>query len=378
MRTSSRLRRTRAFLRRSCWPVLPVAAAVLAFGTLVQWSVAGGDALPTSHLLRIVVGAAAGAVALLFGARRWRAQAWTFYAGCLGLVLLVLVVGRETNQARRWIDLAAGFKIQPSEFMKLALVLALARWFADRAPPRRLRDLAVPALLTAVPAFLILVEPDLGTSLVFAPLLLGMIWLAGTPWRVMRWLLLVPSLLAPLGWGVIQDYQKERILTWWNQDSLTPAQRAAEGYHLWHAKLAVGSGGLQGFGWARGPENRLGLLPERHNDFIFPVIGEEFGFLGGSLFLLGYAALGLVLLTAAARRRDPFQRLVLAGIGLHFLLHLVLNVGVSIGLWPTTGLPLPMVSFGGSSMIVGGMALGVALAVSATRGPVFHAEAFRA
>jgi len=378
MRTPGRLNRARAFLRRSCWPVLPAAAAVLAFGTLVQWSVAGGDALPSSHLIRIVAGGMAGAAALVWGARRWRATAWLFYAACLALVVLVLLVGRETNQARRWIDLVAGFKIQPSEFMKLGLILALARWFADRPPPRGLRDLLVPGALTAVPAFLILIEPDLGTSLVFAPLLLGMVWLAGTPWRTMRWLLFVPVLLAPLGWGVIQGYQKERVLTWWNQDHLTAEQRAAEGYHLWHAKLAVGSGGLNGHGWARGPENRLGLLPERHNDFVFPVIGEEFGFLGGTLFLVGYAGIGMVLLVAAGRRRDPFQRLVLAGIGLHFLVHLVLNVGVSIGLWPTTGLPLPMVSFGGSSMIVGGMALGIALVVSATRGPVFHPEAFRA
>ncbi len=378
MRPLGLIYRGRDFLRRSCWPVLPVAAAIMGFGLLVQWSVAGGEVMPKSHLLRIGVGGASAVAALIVGSRRWRSMAWLYYGGCFALVVLVLIIGRETNQARRWIDIASGFKIQPSEFMKLAVVLGLARWFSERRAPRKLRDLMTPGALVAVPAALILIEPDLGTALTLVPLFLAMTWLAGTPWKLMRWLIFVPLLLVPVAWGSIHGYQKQRIQTWQQQSNMSDAQKATDGYHLWHAKLAVGSGGLHGHGWAQGPENQLNLLPERHNDFIFPVIGEEFGFIGASLFVLGYGSLGMILLIAAGRRRDPFQRMVLAGIGVHFLVHLILNVGVSTGVWPTTGLPLPMVSFGGSSMIVSGLAIGVALSVSASRGPVFHADAFRA
>jgi rod shape determining protein RodA len=290
----------------------------------------------------------------------------------------VLLVGRATHGSRRWIDIAAGFKLQPSEFMKLALILCLARWFADHPRPTRLQQLWKPGLMAALPAFLILIEPDLGTALVFAPLFLALVWLAGLPWRSFRLLLLLPLLLAPAGWLVIQDYQKERIMTWYHQDELTREQLAAEGFHLWHSKMAVGGGGVTGTGWGKGPENRLDRLPERHNDFVFPVVAEEFGFLGASFFLLLYASLGISLIAFSSRYRDPFTRLTLAGIGVHFLVHLCLNVGVTLGVWPTTGLPLPMISFGGSSMIVSGLAVGVAVAVGAERAPIFSAKAFEA
>ncbi len=363
---------------RSCWPMLPFLAAVLGIGLSVQWSVDADLSFPEGHALRLAVLGVCAVVAMAYGVRRWRRQAYLVYGAAFFLVVLVLFVGRETNNSRRWIDLVAGFKLQPSEFMKLALILALSRWFADHPRPRSLWDLRWPLVMTVVPAFLILIEPDLGTALVFAPLLLALVWVAGLPARTMRWLLLLPTLVAPAGWFFIQDYQKERILTWWHQDALTDAEKAAEGYHLWHAKLAVGTGGLTGFGWGEGPENRLDRLPERHNDFVFPVIAEEGGLFGAGLFLLLYLGMGLALLAAASRHRDPFNRFVLAGIGSHFLIHLVLNVGVTLGVWPTTGLPLPLVSFGGSSMIVSGLALGLALAVSADREMDLSSKAFEA
>jgi len=370
--------RSRALLRRSCWPMLPFLFAVLGIGLAVQWSVTADQSLPSGHVLRIAVLGVCAVIAMLYGVRRWRRHAYFIYAASLFLLVLVLLVGRETNNSRRWIDLFAGFKLQPSEFMKLALIVALSKWFADHPRPRGLLDIWKPVVMTAVPAFLILIEPDLGTALVFAPLLLAMVWVVGLPKKSMRWLVLLPALVAPAGWFFIQDYQKERILTWWHQDQLTEAEIAAEGYHLWHAKLAVGTGGLTGFGWGEGPENRLDRLPERHNDFVFPVIAEEGGLLGAGLFVLLYMGMSMALLGAASRHRDPFTRFVLAGIGSHFLIHLILNAGVTMGVWPTTGLPLPLISFGGSSMIVSGLALGLALAVSANRDLVLSSKAFEA
>lgn len=358
--------------------MLPFLFAVLGIGLAVQWSVTPDQSLPSGHVLRIAVLGVCAVIAMLYGVRRWRRHAYFIYAASLFLLVLVLIVGRETNHSRRWIDLFAGFKLQPSEFMKLALIVALSKWFADHPRPRGLLDIWKPVAMTAVPAFLILIEPDLGTALVFAPLLLAMVWVVGLPKKSMRWLVLLPALVAPTGWYFIQDYQKERILTWWHQDQLTEAEIAAEGYHLWHAKLAVGTGGLTGFGWGEGPENRLDRLPERHNDFVFPVIAEEGGLLGAGLFVLLYMGMSMALLGAASRHRDPFTRFVLAGIGSHFLIHLILNAGVTMGVWPTTGLPLPLISFGGSSMIVSGLALGLALAVSANRDLVLSSKAFEA
>ncbi|MHC4379918.1 MAG: FtsW/RodA/SpoVE family cell cycle protein [Planctomycetota bacterium] len=367
-----------AFLRRTCWPILPLVAGILLVGFVVQWSVSPELQMPSGHVLRIAAFGFCGVSALVVSAKRLRSQAFVFLVLALLPLIWVLVAGRATNGSRRWIDLMGGFKLQPSEFMKVAVILALARWFADHPKPSRLGDLWKPGLMAGVPALLILVEPDLGTALVFVPLFLGMVWLAGLPWRSFRWLLLLPLLVAPAGWLAIQDYQKERILTWWHQDDLSPEEIADSGYHLHHSKLAVGSGGLQGFGFGQGPENRLDRLPERHNDFVFPVIAEEYGFLGATGFLLLYVSLGISLLAFAARYRDPFTRLVLAGTGIHFLVHLLLNVGVTLGVWPTTGLPLPMVSFGGSSMMASGLALGIALVVGASRAPLFSARAFEA
>lgn len=366
------------FLQRTEWPLLPLALLILAAGTLVQWSVAGLEALPTGHLVRAGMGVVACILAASLPVRFYRRNAWLLYGLCLGLLVLVLLTGRATNNARRWIEVPglAGFKIQPSEFMKLALVLALARWFADRPPPARARELLTPLLLTLVPAGLVLIQPDLGTSLTFGPLFLALAWMAGTGLRPLCAFLILPVLLVPLGSLVLQDYQKERIEIWWRQEDLSEAERNDAGYHLWHSKLAVATGGLTGHGWGQGPENRLNRLPERHNDFVFPVLAEEFGFLGASAFLLLYASLGVTALLRASRYRDPFTRFVVAAVGVHFGIHLVINVGVTIGLLPTTGLPLPMVSWGGSSMMVSGLALGLALAAGASREPVFLDRAF--
>ena len=369
-------RRVWRYLRRTDWPLIPVAIAILGFGLIMQWSVAGARELPTGHLIRMAVAIFVGLVAATLPAKFWRFWAWPAYGGCLFFLIVVLVAGDATNHARRWIRLGGSFKLQPSEFTKIALLLVLAKWFSDHPRPRRLTDLLKPGLIVAIPAALILVEPDLGTALTTAPLFLAMAWLAGTPWKTLRWLLILPVLLAPFAYLSIENYQRERIQTWWNQDQLTEEEIADAGFHLWHAKLAIGSGGMNGFGWGQGPENRLDRLPERHNDFIFPVIAEEFGLIGSVGFLLLYALLPIVALGRAMRYRDPFTRLVIAGVGVHFAVHLCINVGVSSGAWPTTGLPLPMISWGGSSMVVSGAAIGMALAIGATPTPLFHDRAF--
>jgi rod shape determining protein RodA len=357
-------------LRRSCWPIIPLAIGILYWGFQLQWSVSSDLQMPSGHVIRVAACLLFALAGFVVRSKTWRRHTYLLYALCLLLLLLVLVIGRETNHSRRWLDMFAGFKIQPSEFMKLAMILSLAKWFADHPRPKKFVDLIKPAVMCFVPVFLVLIEPDLGTSVVFIPLFMTMVWLAGLPWKKYRWLVFLPLLLAPAAWLVIQDYQKERVMTWWHQNELSPEEIAAEGYHLWHSKLAVGSGGMQGYGWGQGPENRLGRLPERHNDFVFPVIAEESGLVGATSFLLLYSVFGLLLIYYSSRHRCRFTRLVLAGVGVHFLSHMVLNVGVTLGVWPTTGLPLPMISFGGSSMLISGAAIGLALSVGGNRAPL--------
>ncbi len=366
------------FLRRSHWYLLPWALLALAAGLLVQWSVQGPGPPPMGHLVRMAAAGAALVLAAWVPVRWWRRHAWFLYGLAVLLVAGVLVAGPATNAARRWIELPlTGFKLQPSEFLKLGLILALAKWFAERPRPERLEDLVVPAALTLLPAVLVLLQPDLGTALTYPPLFLAVAWAAGMPARLLRWFLLLPVLLVPLGAVTLHDYQLERVRTWWRQDHLSEEERSEAGYHLWHAKLAVGSGGWTGHGWGQGPENRLDRLPERHNDFAFAVLAEEFGFFGASLLVLTGALLAFSALVAAARHRDPFQRLVVLGVATHFGVHLILNTGVVLGLWPTTGLPLPLVSFGGSSMAVAGLCLGLVLSMGASREPVFLDRAWR-
>ncbi len=364
------------FLARADWVLALAAVLVAAVGAMVQASIHGPGPVPTGHLIRLGAAAIAACLAAAWGAKRWRHMAMPLWISSVGLLVLVLVAGRATNHARRWLDLGGGFKLQPSELAKLAVLLVLARWFADRPAPKTIRELIRPACLVAIPAGLVVLQPDLGTALTFGPLFLAMAWFAGTSWRKLKWYLLVPTLLFPASLFLVRDYQLERIDVWLRQDTLTQEERADAGYHLWHAKLAVGSGGLTGYGWGQGPENRLDRLPERHNDFLFPVIAEEFGLVGASTFLFLYGWLALAALAASRRHRDPFTRFVVAGVGVHFGVHMVINVGVTLGLLPATGLPLPLVSWGGSSMLAGGLALGLALAVGASREPSFSDRAF--
>jgi len=370
------LKRPWMFLRRSDWNLVMIAMLIAAFGIWTQWSIAGGDQFPEGHVIRLGIAAIGGCFAAALGARRWRSSTWIFYGVCLALLVYVLFAGRATNNARRWIDLFGGFKLQPSELTKLGVMLALARWFGDRKRPERMADFVMPAVITAVPFGFILLQPDLGTSLTLAPLFLGMAWIAGGSWKQLKWFVLVPLVCIPFAFFVVKDYQLERIDVWWRQAELSKEEKVDAGYHLWHSKLAVGTGGTWGTGWAQGPENRLDRLPERHNDFIFPVIAEEHGFVGASAFLLLYSSLVLAALGAARRYREPFTRFVVAGTGLHFGIHLWLNVAVTLGVVPATGLPMPMVSWGGTSMLVSGMFLGLALAAGASREPVFSNRAF--
>ena len=298
-----------------------------------------------------------GAVALVLASvdyKLWLRNAWWIYLGSLVLLALVLVIGKKEYGAYRWL-VVFGVSVQPSEFAKVALVLVLARVLGGGAiHPRSFGAVAVALLLAGLPFALIAVEPDLGTAAVLVPTVAAMLFAAGAALRHLVGLALLgggvaAAALSPLGHFMLGDYQRERILTF-----LDPSRDPlGSGWNAMQSAIAVGSGGLWGKGFLNGTQNVLGFLPRTVSptDFIFPVIAEEKGFIGASLLLLAFAALLSCYVRTAWTSKDPAGGLLATGIAGLLFSHVFVNVGMTIGLLPITGLPLPLISSGGSFMV---------------------------
>ena len=300
------------------------------------------------------IGAAVALALMAVDYRFWIRQAWWVYLISLVLLMLVLVIGVKVYGAYRWLNVF-GVLVQPSEFAKVAMVLVLARVLAS--PVLRVRSfgtVVLALLLMALPFGLILVEPDLGTAMVLVPTAVFMLFAAGGALRYLIGLGLlgmggIAFGLSPLAKHVLSDYQAERIQTF-----LDPSRDPlGSGWNALQSAIAVGSGGLSGKGFLNGTQNVLGFLPRTvsPSDFIFPVIAEEKGFIGASLLLLAYLALLLRYLRTAWTAKDPAGSLLASGIASLFFFHVLVNIGMTIGLLPITGLPLPLVSSGGSFMV---------------------------
>jgi len=272
---------------------------------------------------------------------------WTPWGYLVGLILLILVLasGEVGQGAQRWLDL--GIRFQPSEIMKLAVPMMAAWFLHDRRLPPRFLDLIVIGTLIVVPTILIAIQPDLGTSLLVATAGILVIILAGLSMRLMILLGVASIPGAMVLWNYMQDYQKQRVLTLLNPDS----DPLGAGYNIIQSKIAIGSGGLFGKGWTNGSQAQLEFLPERDTDFIFAVMGEELGLLG-VLSLLGlYMFIVGRALYIAIQAHDTFSRLLAGSISLTFFVYVFVNTAMVTGLVPVVGIPLPLVSFGGTSMV---------------------------
>jgi rod shape determining protein RodA len=224
---------------------------------------------------------------------------------------------------------------------------------------------------------LIVKQPDLGTALSLAPVFVATLYVAGAKSKHLTWVLVAALVALGLYTAVgLHGYQNERVQVWWKQDSLTRTEKLAEGYHLHRSKIAIGSGGVFGYGFAEGPQNKNDLLPERHTDFVFSVFSEEWGFVGASLLLALELALPVGLLWLSMRVRDPFARNAIVAIGAQVGAQALVNMGVATGTFPTTGISLPLVSHGGSSVIVTLVSLTIALMLAAKAEPSLAADAF--
>ena len=291
-------------------------------------------------------------------------QRWSPPLFILGVLLLVavLVMGEIGKGAQRWLDLGL-VRFQPSELLKLAVPMMIAWSLARRPLPVRLPDVLWATLLTALPAVLIAKQPDLGTSLLVASAGIAVLFLAGMSWPLIVGLAVLAGAATPVLWLLMRDYQRQRVLTFLDPGS----DPLGAGYHIIQSQIAIGSGGIDGKGWLMGTQSHLEFLPERSTDFIFAVIGEEFGLSGIMLLLALYLFIILRGLWIASQARDSYGRLLAGGLTMVFFVYVFVNTGMVVGLLPVVGVPLPLVSYGGTSLVTIMAGFGILMSIHTHR-----------
>ena len=344
-------------------PLVVGLSLIAAFGLVVLYSASGQS---TGTVLRTVARLVLGAIAMLLLARinpnfLRRSTPWVYAAGCL-LLLVVAAIGHVGMGAQRWLNLGL-FRFQPSELMKLAVPMMCAWYLHERPLPPSLMSLAAMGALILVPVALVAMQPDLGTAALIAVAGALVIVLAGLPVRVMAGLLALAAAAAWFGWSFMHDYQRKRVLTFLNPQT----DPLGAGYHIIQSQIAIGSGGVFGKGWMNGSQAQLEFLPERSTDFIFAVIGEEFGLLGLLLLLLLYAFVVGRAIYLATQTQDTFARLLAGSLALTFFVYVFINAGMVTGLLPVVGVPLPLVSYGGSSVVTLLAGFGILMALYSRR-----------
>ena len=273
---------------------------------------------------------------------------WTPYIYSIGILLLVIVLGAGVigKGAQRWIDL--GFvRFQPAEMMKLAVPMMVAWVMVKKPLPASLPTVILGFIVVAIPAFLVIKQPDLGTAILIAASGLVVIFFAGMSWRIIAMLAGLLAAAAPLGWYLIRDYQRQRILTLFDPWS----DPLGAGYHTIQSAIAVGSGGMYGKGWLNGSQSQLDFIPERSTDFIFAVFSEEFGFIGSLMLLIAYLFVIGRSLYIAIEAKDSYTRLLCGSLAVTFAIYVFVNIGMVTGILPIVGVPLPLISYGGTSMV---------------------------
>lgn len=344
-------------------PLLGLILTLIGFGLLILYSASNANmSMIFRQSMRLVL---ATVIMLILGfIPPHRYKIWTpwLYSIGLGLLVAVMLMGKIGKGAQRWLELGL-FRFQPSEIMKLAVPM-MAAWHFDRqAQPSSLKSLSIGALIIFIPAVLIAKQPDLGTAIMVSLAGLCVIFLAGIRFKLIIALALLIGLAIPVVWQVMHDYQKQRVYT-----LLDPEQDPlGSGYHIIQSKIAIGSGGLMGKGWQEGSQAHLNFLPEHATDFIFAVSGEEFGFAGGFTLIALIVLISLRSLTIASNAQTTYTRLLAASLAMSFFLSGFVNIGMVMGIIPVVGVPLPLVSYGGTAMVTFLACFGVLMSISTHR-----------
>lgn len=363
-----RRRGLRARLAQLHWQLIAMLTMLAAAGVVTLYSVAGGSWQPWAmqHAMRfafsLVLLIGIGLVAM----RYWMALAYPIYLVALAALAAVPFIGEVIMGAQRWIAVG-GFQFQPSELMKLGLVLGLARYYHGLRPEQvsHFLYLIPPAIMIGAPVGLVFVQPDLGSAMLLGATGVAIVLLAGLSWRL-AFLGLAGVVVAGYGayrFEILKPYQLERILTFLNPDR----DPLGQGYHLLQSKTGIGSGGLTGKGFMEGSQAQLKFLPEMQTDFIFTVFGEEFGFVGAFVLLSLYFAIIMVGISIAVKAKTHFGRLTAMGIVVTFALYVLINTGMVMGLAPVVGVPLPLVSYGGTVMLTIMAGFGLVMSAHASR-----------
>jgi rod shape determining protein RodA len=337
-------------LREVNWGLVLLVTAVASIGFAMLYSAAGGafDPWASRQMARFGVGLVLMLAAATVDFRLWLRWAYPAYGVGLALLVAVETVGAVGMGAQRWIQLGP-IQLQPSEVMKIALVLALARWFhyTPAEAMGKLRTVLPPILLIAAPVLLVLKQPDLGTAMLMLMSSAAVLFVAG----VRLWKFALAGLVAlgslPVAWSMLRDYQKQRVLTFLDPET----DPLGAGYHITQSKIALGSGGVFGKGYMQGTQAHLSFLPEHQTDFIFTMLAEEFGLVGCLALLALYVMILVYCFGVAIRCRHQFGRLVAMGIASTFFLYVFINMAMVMGLVPVVGVPLPLVSYGGTAMM---------------------------
>lgn len=352
------------------WPLFISAALIAVLGVTNLYSATSvyqgaRSELYISQVYWLVVGGILGGIVAAIDYRHLERLGYVLYTFGVFSLVLVSVFAKDVRGSARWIEFGS-FRFQPSEFMKLFLVIALAKYLHDdpRSEGRTLRDLAIPAALTFVPALLVLRQPDLGTASILVLIFLMIVLVTRIKWKSALTAIGTVSAAAPIVWTyVLLPYQKDRILTFLNPE----ADILRHGWHAHHARVAIGDGGLFGGGFMKGTQNQFGFIPDQFSDFPFPVFAEEWGFLGSTVLILLYAFLCVWAIRVASQAKDRFGAVLAIGAAAIIFWHAVINVGMTCGVLPVVGVTLPLFSYGGSSVTTMIMAVSLIMNVSMRR-----------
>lgn len=353
------------------WALFLTAAALAVIGVINLYSatsVSRSAALSEIYVQQVywlVLGGILAAVVTVIDYRHYERLGYVLYGVGIVLLLLVFILGKDIRGSSRWISIGS-FGFQPSEFMKLFMIIALAKYLHDdpKTEERSLKDLLIPAALTTVPMLLILKQPDLGTALILSLIFVTICLLTKIRWQSLVTLVVSGGIAAPLVWTyVLRDYQKQRILVFLNPE----ANLLGSGWHAHHARVAIGAGGWTGQGFMRGTQNQFLFLPDQHSDFPFAVFAEDWGFLGCFVLVALYAFLVLWAVRIAATAKDRFGAVLAIGVGSLIFWHAFFNLGMVTGILPVVGVTLPLFSAGGSSVLTIMIGIGLLMNVSMRR-----------
>ena len=332
------------------WNIIFILFAFFFTGCAVLYSASGGEFSPLvkNHILKFIFSLIVFTLILFINYNFIYKVSFVFYIISIGLLIFLVFFGIESAGSKRWISLGF-FSIQPSEFAKIFLVLALSKYYSEVTYIKNnsLIKIIFPILLILVPFFLIVNQPDLGTSLLLVANGLSLIIVSG----ISIWLIIVGFFtfisLIPITWNLLHNYQKNRILTFLNPEN----DPLGSGYHISQSKIAIGSGGFTGKGYMKGSQSQLEFIPEIHTDFVFSILSEEFGFLGSVIIILLHLYLFFYGLRSSFYAKNEFDKLVVFGLTINYFLYFFINISMVIGLVPVVGVPLPIISYGGSAML---------------------------